>query len=58
MKELFLPGTELKVINVGTARFGKAISAQGVEVRQVKWRPPVIRVLDQHTEKILKLMGM
>ena len=58
MIDILNKDTPVRAINVGAACFGKAIQDQGAEVRQVKWRPLVIRILDERTERILKILGL
>jgi len=54
MLELF--GRDLSVINLGLEGFGDALTAQGVDVVQMDWRPPaggrpeLIELLDQLEE--------
>lgn len=44
---------ELIVINVGVKHFGNSLKAQGVEVAQIDWRPPVDKKLVELLRKVL-----
>jgi hypothetical protein len=48
--------SDLKVVNVGSASFTEALLAQGVQVRQVDWRPPAGG--DRELARLLEKMGI